>query len=218
MSRIVLVGIGSRGDIAPLTGLGVGLRDAGHEVVVAAHTLFAEQITRCGLEFREMTHDIDIDMTDPDVNRLSAGWKFSSPKGVRSLGLGMIRALIDEPADVLLLPPPTEYAAWRWPRPRASPRSDCGSSRCPPPPTTRPRPTAPTISARAATGSPPTSGPGSTTASTRARSPSSAANSACRRSRCTTCVGPAPRRAGRCSTATPPVSFRARPIGGRGWR
>ncbi|WP_458686455.1 glycosyltransferase [Nocardia tengchongensis] len=110
MSRIVLVGIGSRGDIAPLTGLGVGLRDAGHEVVAAAHTLFAEQITRCGLEFREMTHDIDIDMTDPDVNRLSAGWKFSSPKGVQSLGLGMIRALIDEPADVLLLPPPTEYA------------------------------------------------------------------------------------------------------------
>ncbi|GAB2534014.1 glycosyltransferase [Nocardia heshunensis] len=109
MSRIVLVGIGSRGDIAPLTGLGVGLREAGHEVVVAAHWMFAEQITGCGLEFREMPMNLDID-TSPDVNRLAAGWKFSSPNGVRTMGLGMIEALRDEPADLLLLPPPTEYA------------------------------------------------------------------------------------------------------------
>ncbi|MGW4118027.1 glycosyltransferase [Nocardia sp. NPDC004711] len=110
MSRIILVGIGSRGDIAPLTGLGVGLRDAGHEVVVASHWMFAEQITGCGLEFRQMPLDIDIDMTDTDINRLAAGWKFSSPSGVRSMGLGMIETLLDEPADALLLPPPTEYA------------------------------------------------------------------------------------------------------------
>ncbi|MEU6583401.1 glycosyltransferase [Nocardia sp. NPDC046763] len=109
MSRIILVGIGSRGDIAPLTGLGVGLRDAGHEVVVASHWMFAEQITGCGLEFRQMPLNIDIDTTDTDINRLAAGWKFSSPSGVRSMGRGMIEALLDEPADVLLLPP-TEYA------------------------------------------------------------------------------------------------------------
>ncbi|MGW4247062.1 glycosyltransferase [Nocardia sp. NPDC004722] len=109
MSRIVLVGIGSRGDIAPLTGLGVGLREAGHEVLVASHWMFAEQITRCGLDFRPMALDFEID-TDTDINRLAAGWKFSSPSGVRGMGMGMIEALRDEPADVLLLPPPTEYA------------------------------------------------------------------------------------------------------------
>lgn len=105
-----MVTIGSRGDIAPLAGLGVRLREAGHEVTIAAHSVFEELVTGCGLTFREMATNLDIDMTNPDVDKRKAGLKFASPAGVRATGEGMIEALRDEPADILLLPQLTELA------------------------------------------------------------------------------------------------------------
>ncbi|MFB8006373.1 glycosyltransferase [Nocardia sp. NPDC056000] len=108
MSRMIITGIGSRGDIAPLTGLGLRLREAGHEVLVAAHSVFADLITGCGLDFRLMETNIDIDMTDPNVDKRKAAWQFGSPAGVRATGMGMIEALRDEPADVMLLAQLTE--------------------------------------------------------------------------------------------------------------
>lgn len=111
MSRIVIVTIGSRGDIAPLTGLGVRLREAGHRVTVAAHSVFEELVTGCGLEFRLMATNLDIDMTSPDVDKRKAGWAFASPAGVRATGRGIIEALRDEPADLLLCSQPAEFAA-----------------------------------------------------------------------------------------------------------
>ncbi|MER6924726.1 glycosyltransferase, partial [Streptomyces spiralis] len=50
--RIVIAAAGSRGDVDPYTGLGAGLRRAGHEVVVAAPEPFAPLVRRAGLEFR----------------------------------------------------------------------------------------------------------------------------------------------------------------------
>ncbi|RMI28380.1 glycosyltransferase [Nocardia stercoris] len=107
-----MAAIGSRGDIAPLTGLAAGLRDAGHEVTVAGHAVFADLITECGLTFREMPTNLDIDMTDPNVDREKAVRQFASPNGVRATGNGLIEALRDEPADVLLLGQLTEFAGF----------------------------------------------------------------------------------------------------------
>jgi sterol 3beta-glucosyltransferase len=45
MSRVVIIAVGSRGDVAPLTGVGVALQQAGHSVSVAAYTPFADMIT-----------------------------------------------------------------------------------------------------------------------------------------------------------------------------
>lgn len=42
MSRVLIIAVGSRGDVAPLTGVGVALRHAGHDVSIAAFTPFAE--------------------------------------------------------------------------------------------------------------------------------------------------------------------------------
>ncbi|MFD2415969.1 glycosyltransferase [Amycolatopsis pigmentata] len=36
MSTVVIAAFGSRGDVAPFTGLGVRLRQAGHDVAIAA--------------------------------------------------------------------------------------------------------------------------------------------------------------------------------------
>ncbi len=55
--RVLIVTAGSRGDVAPFTGLGQRLQDAGHQVAIAAHGLFAELVSGCGLEYRALPGD-----------------------------------------------------------------------------------------------------------------------------------------------------------------
>ncbi|MBL1078301.1 glycosyltransferase family 1 protein [Nocardia sp. 2] len=114
MSRLVIAVIGSRGDLAPLLGLGAGLRDAGHEVSVAAHDFFADLVTGCGFEFLPMPTNLDIDMTDPNVtDKRKVEWTIASPRGVRAMGQGLIDTLREVPADALLLGQLTEIAGFQ---------------------------------------------------------------------------------------------------------
>jgi sterol 3beta-glucosyltransferase len=55
--RILIVTAGSRGDIAPFTGLGQALQQAGHHVALAAHDRFADLVRGCGLEYRALPGD-----------------------------------------------------------------------------------------------------------------------------------------------------------------
>jgi sterol 3beta-glucosyltransferase len=55
--RILIAAAGSRGDVAPLTGLGTALRGAGHDVSVASYGIFEKLITGCGLGFRLVPGD-----------------------------------------------------------------------------------------------------------------------------------------------------------------
>ncbi|MFF5029801.1 glycosyltransferase [Streptomyces collinus] len=55
--RILIITAGSRGDVAPYTGLGRRLRDAGHQVTVAAHPSFKALVAGCGLHHRPMPGD-----------------------------------------------------------------------------------------------------------------------------------------------------------------
>ncbi|MFE3261665.1 glycosyltransferase [Nocardia sp. NPDC059091] len=116
MSKFVIAAMGTRGDMAPLLDVGLRLRDAGHDVVVAAHCLFRGLITESGLEFRLVGADVGVDMSDPYGVDLSghdgmvAADKLAWPEGQRFLGNGLLEALIDEPADALLLGPITEFA------------------------------------------------------------------------------------------------------------
>ena len=55
--RILIAAVGSRGDVAPLTGLGTALRGAGHDVSLAAYGTFEQLITGCGLGFRRVPGD-----------------------------------------------------------------------------------------------------------------------------------------------------------------
>ncbi|MGW1952664.1 glycosyltransferase [Streptomyces sp. NPDC001920] len=48
---------GSRGDVAPYTGLGHALARAGHEVTLVTHGSFEELVTRAGLRFRPLPVD-----------------------------------------------------------------------------------------------------------------------------------------------------------------
>ncbi|MFH8381279.1 glycosyltransferase [Kitasatospora sp. NPDC018058] len=55
--RILLMAAGSYGDIAPYTGLGARLQEAGHEVALAAPETFGELVSGSGLEFRPLAVD-----------------------------------------------------------------------------------------------------------------------------------------------------------------
>lgn len=55
--RVLIVTAGSRGDVAPFTGLGRRLLDAGHQVAVAAHPPFAGLVAACGLDHRPLPGD-----------------------------------------------------------------------------------------------------------------------------------------------------------------
>ena len=55
--RILIVTAGSRGDVAPFTGLGQRLQQAGHRVALAAHGRFAELVRESGLDYRALPGD-----------------------------------------------------------------------------------------------------------------------------------------------------------------
>jgi UDP:flavonoid glycosyltransferase YjiC (YdhE family) len=110
MSSVVIVAVGSRGDVAPLTGVGVRLQRAGHEVAIVAYTPFRDMIASCGLRFRELCADLELASEGADVQPMKGLAAFGSPSGMRTLGNNIIAAVGDEPADILLLSSFSELA------------------------------------------------------------------------------------------------------------
>jgi sterol 3beta-glucosyltransferase len=82
--RILIVTAGSRGDVAPFTGLGQRLRQAGHQVALAAHDRFADLVRDCGLEYRALPGD--------PVELVRARTAAPSPEAARSV----FAAFLDE--------------------------------------------------------------------------------------------------------------------------
>ncbi|MGK5732251.1 glycosyltransferase [Streptomyces sp. URMC 124] len=70
--HVLLVTSGSTGDVAPFTGLGARLQQAGHAVTVATHERFAGLIRSCGLGFRPLPLD-PRDMHEACAHTLSGG-------------------------------------------------------------------------------------------------------------------------------------------------
>ena len=66
--RIVVMAVGSRGDVAPYTGLGVRLQAEGHQVTIATHALFEKLVRDRGLGF----HCLPIDTQEEMTSRLAA--------------------------------------------------------------------------------------------------------------------------------------------------
>jgi len=52
--KLTLLTIGSRGDIQPITALGIGLKNAGYDVTIATHEPYRDFVTRYGLGFHRI--------------------------------------------------------------------------------------------------------------------------------------------------------------------
>lgn len=121
MSRVVIIAVGSRGDVAPLTGVGVALQQAGHTVSIVAYTPFADMITECGLVFRELPAELELAADGAEVAPMKGLAAFASPTGMRALGHDILAAVDNEPADIALLSPFAEMAGHPWAESRGIP-------------------------------------------------------------------------------------------------
>ncbi|WNG82096.1 glycosyltransferase [Mycobacterium sp. ITM-2016-00316] len=110
MSTVAIAAVGSRGDVAPLAGLGAALQQAGHRVTIAAYTPFADLIIGAGCEFRELPADFTPGTDHAEASSKELFAAMFAPSGQRDTGQMIIDALGEVPADILLLPPLAELA------------------------------------------------------------------------------------------------------------
>jgi len=82
--RVVIVAIGSAGDVHPFVAVGQGLRERGHDVLVLASAWFEEAVTRAGLGFLAMdTRERYLEMTRrPELWDPRRGFPFIMQEGV----------------------------------------------------------------------------------------------------------------------------------------
>ncbi|GHB32095.1 glycosyltransferase [Streptomyces chryseus] len=91
--RILIITAGSRGDVAPFTGLGRRLLDTGHQVAVAAHPSFAALVDGCGLDYRPVPGD---------PQGLVRDWsRAASPEEARALTRAYADGLADGVAEAV---------------------------------------------------------------------------------------------------------------------
>jgi UDP:flavonoid glycosyltransferase YjiC (YdhE family) len=106
--RILIAAAGSRGDIAPYTGLGAELRRAGYEVALATADTFAPLVTEAGLEFRVLPARAETGgggtADKRELMRTAAAF-------VTELGQGFADA-VAQGADLLLLSTTTAPLGW----------------------------------------------------------------------------------------------------------
>ncbi|MGW3680641.1 glycosyltransferase [Streptomyces prasinus] len=105
--RILIAAAGSRGDVAPYTGLGAELRRAGYDVVVATTETFAPLVHDAGLEFRGLP-------ADPRGHGGVSGKRElmrTAAAFITELGQGFADATADGP-DLLLLSTTTAPLGW----------------------------------------------------------------------------------------------------------
>ncbi|WP_037671407.1 glycosyltransferase [Streptomyces griseus] len=105
--RILIAAAGSRGDVAPYTGLGAELSRAGHDVALAATDGFAPLVRAAGLEFRSLPGRPEAhgDLTDRRELMCSAA------EFVTELGLGFADAVV-QGTDLLVLSATTAPLGW----------------------------------------------------------------------------------------------------------
>jgi sterol 3beta-glucosyltransferase len=92
--RILIAAVGSRGDVAPLTGLGTGLRGAGHDVSLATYGPFEELIAGCGLGFRPLPGDSQLML----ASEQGQGWQ-EGGAGLMS-GIRFVRMITEHMREV----------------------------------------------------------------------------------------------------------------------
>ncbi|MEV0670803.1 glycosyltransferase [Mycobacterium sp. NPDC050441] len=111
MTTIVIAAFGSRGDVAPYTGLARRLAEEGYRVAVAAQEPYRELVSACGIEFRSLPGDTErATKASPGAQAFVDGARMRPSRelldemreDLRQLGCGLIEAAKD--ADLLLLP------------------------------------------------------------------------------------------------------------------
>lgn len=101
--RVLIAAVGSRGDVAPYTGLGVRLREAGHAVTIAAHPSYAPMVRAAGLGVHPMPGDLGVLLDLPE--RSTPAYQAGRVPRLTTLLRGAAHAVLDAAAqaDVVLV-------------------------------------------------------------------------------------------------------------------
>ncbi|MGW6317612.1 glycosyltransferase [Streptomyces sp. NPDC055099] len=105
--RILIAAAGSRGDVAPYTGLGAELRRAGYDVALATTDTFAPLVRDAGLEFRSLPADTRGRSGVTGKRELMR----TAVAFITELGQGFADAM-DDRTDLLLLSTTTAPLGW----------------------------------------------------------------------------------------------------------
>ena len=96
--RIVLSTLGSLGDLHPVMGLGLGLQERGHDVVLATSEFYREKIAAAGLEFSPLRPLAAPD--DPQLVRRVMDFRTGPEYLIRTLLLPHVRDMYDDMSKV----------------------------------------------------------------------------------------------------------------------
>jgi UDP:flavonoid glycosyltransferase YjiC (YdhE family) len=115
MTRYLLVGMGSRGDVQPLVALGDAMHRAGMDVTIGAGVNFGAWIESRGIKFAPMSVDVQVMMNSPEgiewinnsKNSMQEGRNMKRMLDTYSEQMGHDLLQICEPADVLISNLPT---------------------------------------------------------------------------------------------------------------
>ncbi|MGC5531825.1 glycosyltransferase [Streptomyces sp. SR-10] len=105
--RILIAAAGSRGDVAPYTGLGAELRRAGYDVTLATTDTFAPLVRDAGLEFRSLPADTRVRGSVTGKRELMR----TAAAFITELGQGFADVM-DDGTDLLLLSATTAPLGW----------------------------------------------------------------------------------------------------------
>jgi UDP:flavonoid glycosyltransferase YjiC (YdhE family) len=97
--RIAIMTAGSRGDVAPFTGLGHGLHRAGHDVTLVTHTRFEPLVSGSGLRFHPLPVDPQAELHSPRGRALH---RSTTGAGKLLRVVSMARALVGRMTDDLV--------------------------------------------------------------------------------------------------------------------
>jgi rhamnosyltransferase subunit B len=106
--RIVLTTFGSLGDLHPYIAVALGLKERGHEAVIATYGSYRQKIEALGIGFRAVRPDLPDPEADPELMRRSMDRRTGSEFVIRQLMMSVLRESYEdtlaaaEGADLLL--------------------------------------------------------------------------------------------------------------------
>ncbi len=101
--RVLIVGVGSRGDVAPYVGLGHCLQESGCRVAIATHDRFAAMVREMGLEWRRVSGDTESLIRLRMQHDSDAAWKQALADFTAEMSDDIVAAA-QLGADVILTP------------------------------------------------------------------------------------------------------------------
>jgi UDP:flavonoid glycosyltransferase YjiC (YdhE family) len=89
--RIVLTTFGSLGDLHPYIAVALGLKERGHEAVIATYGSYRQKIETIGIGFRAVRPDLPDPEADPELMRRSMDRRTGSEFVIRQLMMSVLR-------------------------------------------------------------------------------------------------------------------------------